>query len=754
MFGRIIVAHRRRLNLTQECLADRTGLNVRSIRDLEADRVRAPRMSTVALLAEAFGLHGPERERFCLQATGAVADSPPDAIVPMQLPSDVAGFVGRSDELVRLDALLAEAAEGNGPVVISAVCGAPGVGKTALAVHWAHRVAACFPDGQLYVNLRGFDPAGHVASAGEALRGFLDGLGIPAKRVPPELGAQMALYRSVLAGKRMLVILDNARDADQVRPLLPGSSTVLAVVTSRNQLTGLVAGDGAHPLALTQLSPAEARSLLGARLGADRVESESEAVTRVVSACAGLPLALTLAAARCQLSGFAIETIADELAEAGRRLDVLDGGDAVSQMRTVFSWSYLALSASAADLFRLLGLHPGPDFSEDAAASAIGQPVIQTRRLLNELTRASLLAEHLPNRYRFHDLLRVYAADLCQSHDSVQARDAAMLRILDHYLQSAYGVDRLLNPHRDPITLGAPLPGVVLASVSDPVEALAWFATEHATLLSSVEHAAQQGFDNYAWQLALALTDFLQRRGYWQDWVQTGRRAVLAAGRLGDRGVQVRTHRNLGHAYLQLGRLLDADAELRRAIDLCRQLNDHTGHAHAMLNLAVVWERRGQLAEGLGAAQQAVELYRVAGHQRGQARAVNAVGWYHALQGNHEQAISACEQALILLEELGDQFGQAATLDSVALAYHHLGRLSDSIDAYQRALGFLRHLGNRYYEATVLTHLAECQCTNKDRQNARDNLAKAHEIFTDLGCPEAEAVATSLCQLDHLDSAG
>lgn len=336
------------------------------------------------------------------------------APVPAQLPADLHGFAGRGAQLAHLDALAGEALAAPTAVVISAISGTAGVGKTALAVHWAHRVTDRFPDGQLYVNLRGFDPGGAPVSPAEALRGFLEALGVPAERIPAGTDERAAQYRSLLAGKRMLVLLDNARDAEQVRPLLPGTPLSMVVVTSRDQLTSLVTAHGARPLTLDLLSPEEGRQLLAHRLGAARVAAEPEPVERIVAACARLPLALAIAAARAQQTNFPLTTIAAELDDTHGRLDVLDVGEPNGQVRAVFSWSYATLTPGAAGLFRLLGLHLGPDISAAAAASLAGRPVPDTRRLCAELVRASLLAEPAPGRYAFHDLLRAYAAE--QAH--------------------------------------------------------------------------------------------------------------------------------------------------------------------------------------------------------------------------------------------------------------------------------------------------------------------------------------------------
>lgn len=319
-------------------------------------------------------------------------------------------------------------------------------GKTALAVHWAHRVAERFPDGQLYVNLRGFHPSGAMSPA-EAIRGFLDAYAVPPDRIPEGLDAQAALYRSLLADKRALVLLDNARDAEQVRPLLPGAPDCLAVVTSRNPLTGLVVTEGARPLVLELLSPGEAREFLIRRLGAARVEAEPAATDAIITRCARLPLALAVVAAR------AATRPCLPLPELARQLDAARGGlsgfageDPLTDARVVFSWSYHTLSAEAADLFRLLGLHPGPGISLAATASLLGTPAGFAAERLAELCRAHLLTEPVPGRYAFHDLLRDYATELTETRDPEATRDAALGRLLGHYRADQRDRPTMLRP--------------------------------------------------------------------------------------------------------------------------------------------------------------------------------------------------------------------------------------------------------------------------------------------------------------------
>jgi len=667
---------------------------------------------------------------------------------PAQLPAAVANFTGRDEYLKQLDALVTDPRTVNA-VVVTAIGGTAGVGKTALAVHWAHRVADRFGDGQLYVNLRGFDPSGSAMEPAEAIRAFLDALTVPPERIPAGPAAQAGLYRSLLAGKRMLIVLDNARDAEQVRPLLPGSPGCLVVVTSRAQLAGLVATDGAHPLTLDLLTPAEAHDLLAHRLGADRLAAEPDAVGEIITGCAGLPLALTIVAARAVYSPFGLTTIAAELRDAQGGLDPFDSGDPATDVRAVFSWSYRTLSDDAARLFRLLGVHPGPDVSTPAAASLAGTSPDQIRPLLAELTRTHLIREHRPGRYGFHDLLRAYATEQTHRHDTDGERHAATHRLLDHYLHTAYTADRLLHPVRDPITPVPPQPGVSPETPADHRQALAWFTTEHPVLLAAVDHAANTGFDTHTWQLAWTLANFLDRRGYWPDQAATLHAAVAAARRLADPAAQARGHRDLAYAYLRLGRYDDAHTELRCALDLYDQTGDQVGQARTHLIVALLRGRQGRHAEALHHARQALDLSRAAGHRAGQARALNDVGWAHAQLGDHQQALTACQQALPLHQELGNRAGQAATWDSLGYAHHHLGHHTQAITSYQHALDLLRDLGERYNEADTLTHLGDTYRAAGDPDAARDAWQQALTILDELHHPDADQVRTKLHHLNH-----
>jgi tetratricopeptide (TPR) repeat protein/transcriptional regulator with XRE-family HTH domain len=742
VFGELVRRHRGRLGLTQEELADRTGVGPRTLRDIEAGRVARPRQGTVRLLADAFGLTGPAREEFvqaalpapALPATAPVG--PPARPRPAQLPADVPGFAGRAGQLARLTAL---AAAGTGPaVVITAIAGTAGIGKTALAVHWAHRVADRFPDGQLYVNLRGYDPARPAVPPGTAVRDFLDALGVPAQQVPAGLDARSALFRSLLAGRRLLVLLDNARDADQVRPLLPGAPGCLAVVTSRGQLAGLVAAEGAYPVPLDLLSTVEAEQLLAGRLGADRVAAEPAAVAEIIGHCARLPLALAVLAARAATNpARPLAEFAAELAAARGGLTALSTSDPSSDVRAVFSWSYRTLTDGAARLFRLLGRHPGPDVSAPAAASLAGVALPPARAALAELAGANLITEQVPGRYRSHDLLRAYAHERSDAVDPEPDRRAAAHRLLDHYLHAAGTAAVLIDPYRDPIALPPPRPGVLPVDLPDAAAATAWFDAERVTVLAAVEQAAAGGFDAHTWQLAWTLADYLDRRGDWEAWVAVQQTGLAAANRLGDRPAQAAAHRLLANALIRVGRIDAAKVHYGHALDRYRQIGDSQGQARAHLSLARLASELGEYRSASEHAQAALELHRGAGHRAGEADALSAVGLLHARLGRHQPGLTACTEALVLQQELGDLDGQAATLDTLGQIHQAQGRWADAIDHYRRSLALLVELGDRHNEAEVLTHLGDTEQAAGHPAAARASWQQALAIRDELDHPEA-----------------
>ncbi len=679
-------------------------------------------------------------------AAGPATDGSPAPSLPAGLPADLIDFAGRTAEIAELDTLMPGAAvSAAGGVRIVVMSGTGGVGKTTLAVHWAHKAASRFPDGQLYINLRGFDPAGRATTPAEAVRSFLDALDVPAQRVPRGLDAQTALYRTLLAERRMLVLLDNARDAEQVRPLLPGTPGCLVLVTSRNQLTGLIVDAGAVPLPLDLLDADEARELLARRLGTDRIAAESAAVEEIIERCARLPLALAIAAARAAIQpGLSLAVLAAELGHLRDRLDGLATGDTGTDVRSVFSWSYERLSGPAARLFRLLGVHPGPELSVSAAASLAGLAPAQVRPMLAELVRVHLVTERLGGRYAAHDLLRAYAGELAASGDPEADRQAALRRLLDHYLRCAHQAAVLLNPTRDLVELIEPMAGVAVDDVESAGAAADWFSTEYQVLMAAVTLAVDAGLDRHAWQLVWSMTTFTEGHSDFRDAVLLHRVALQAAARMGDLAAQAYSHRVCGRAHVLLGEHDEALPHFNRALQLYGQLGDDANQALVRIGLAEMLERQGRYREALHHAEQALARYQTSGHPVGKANALNSVGWCHIRLGNYETALKYCEQALELLREVDFRLGEAATWDSLGVAYHHLGRHTDAVAAYQQALALFRDHGNRYNEADTLVNLGDTYHASGDTVAARDCWREALAILTDFDSADAEQVRARL----------
>jgi tetratricopeptide (TPR) repeat protein len=664
----------------------------------------------------------------------------PTEVVPAQLPPALAAFAGRAADLERLDDLLAATAAG-GSAVIGAVSGSAGVGKTAMAVYWAHRVAPHFPDGQLYVNLRGYDPGGAALDPAEAVRGFLGALGVPGSRVPADLDAQSALYRSVLAGRRVLVVLDNARDADQVRPLLPAAPGCLALVTSRDRLTPLVAAEGAVPLGLNVLSTVDARRLLVARLGERRTAEHPDAVEEIITRCARLPLALAIAAARAaQRPDFPVTVVAGELDRARDGLDGFTGGDAATDVRTVFSWSYRSLTGDAARLFRLLGLHPGADVGLRAAASLLGVPVAQARRALDELTRVSLLVEHAPGRYGCHDLLRAYAAELTTRYDTAAERGQCLRRVVDHYLRAAYTGSLLLRPTRRRVDLGPTCAGVAVEQLADRDRALDWYAAERQVLLSLVE-ATLDGLEFQQWQLAWSLLIFLGEQGYDRDNLRVQEAGLGAAQRAADLTGQAYGHRGLGWAHARLGDMARSEAHSREALRLFEQLGDGPAIADVHINLSSVAGARGEFEQALHHAERAQAL---SDSGTGGACAEIYVSWYHGRLGDYQRGLGHARAALVTMTELGETSGVAGAWNAMGVLHFGAGDPERGTDCLRQAIALYRRLGHRFLEADSWVDLGDGHERAGDGEAARDCWERALELLDALGHDRAVALRSRL----------
>jgi tetratricopeptide (TPR) repeat protein len=670
------------------------------------------------------------------------------SIVPRQLPAALRTFTGRAAELTALTRL-AEPADGD-TALVATIDGMGGIGKSSLAVCWAQRHADRFPDGQLHVNLRGFGPGGPPMTPLEALRGFLEALGVPPHRIPSGIDDAAALYRSLLAGRRVLILLDNARDSEQVRPLLPGTPGCVVLVTSRDRLTGLVATEATLPLSLNVIDVDDARDLLARRLGEERVAADPFAVRTIVARCAGLPLALSIVAARAaarpalRLTDLAEELTRDGSGLDGFRADETPGGD----MRAVFSWSYRQLAPDAARVFRGFGLHPAPDLSVAGAASAAGLPAGPARAILADLAQAHLLDERRPGRFGCHDLIRAYAAELGRTEDTDADRRATVRRLLDHYLGSAHAADRCLEPGRDPITLPEPADGVVTEALEDAEQATAWLTANHPAVIAAATLAAETGFDGHAWRLAWTLTPFLDRRADWHTWAATHATALAAAVRLSDRPAIAYAHRILGRAFIRLGRLDDAHAHMSRALDTYVELGDDKGTANAHEGLSLICEMQDRYAEALEHSRRALALLRAASRTEVVGRLMNSVGWCHGLLGDHAIALAYCEEALAHNQGLADRAGEAESWDSLGHLHHQAGSHGEAAKCLRNALDIHRELGYRFPEGGTLDLLGDTLEALGDLEGAREHWRAALVVLDELRDPRAGELRSKLSRPD------
>ena len=674
-----------------------------------------------------------------------VPESTSGGPVPRQLPVAVRHFVGRVGELKTLSELLGRTGQAGGMVVISAIEGTAGIGKTALAVHWAHQHADRFPDGQLYVNLRGFDPWGVPMRVGVAIRRFLDAIASPTVRIPADLDAQIDLYRSQLANRRMLIVLDNARDADQVRPLLPGAAGCVVLVTSRNQLTGLVAIEGARPLTVELLTPAEAHELLNRRLGAERVARAERAADELVELCARLPLALNIAAARAVIRpDFPLDAMVGELRDARQRLDALATGDATADVRAVLSWSYRTLGAATAHVFRLVSLAPGPDISMGAAAALLDQPVERAKAALGTLVDANLLQCPIPGRYRFHDLLRVYAAEQAETGECLADRESSVLRLLTWYLRAAVGASRVISPHRRLPTLdtlsGGPEPPI-FGEYEDAVD---WFDEEYANLVAAVDVADRYGCHEIVWKLAIALWDVCHLRGHYPDLITTHRHAIASARRIRDRAAEGWLLSHLSVAYSDTGLPDQAIDCLTQALVIDRETDNRRSAAVNLVNLGYAYFTQNLFEQAIETLNDAISVARESGHWRAEAAALNDIAEAHMQLGRPDRALEFISRALAIYRAQGDRQGEAAALATAGEMNRLLGNTVEAFRLSTDALALNRETGNRREEANALTSLGQLHLAEGHRDEARQHWLDAEAIFLDIGDPRAAEIQTQL----------
>lgn len=652
---------------------------------------------------------------------------------PRQLPMDVFGFTGRTAQLAELDALL-DQGERQALAVISAVAGTAGVGKTALAVRWAHRAADRFPDGQLYIDLRGYDPEQPV-SPGDALSRFLRDLGLDGARIPADLDERAACYRTMLAERRVLVVLDNAYGADQVRPLLPGTPSCFVLVTSRDALAGLVARDGARRIALDLLAPAEAVALLRTLIG-PRVDADLPAAVALTDRCARLPLALRIVAESANARpDLALADLLADVDDERRRLELLDlldlTGDQRTTVRSVFSWSYRRLGAERARVFGLLGLHPGPDADLYATAALANLDLARARMALDDLARAHLIqATPGPGRYSMHDLLRAYAVERATSAVTAADRHAALTGLFDYYLYCAAAAMNTLFPHERRGRPEVPPPKTPVPVLDARDDAERWLDRERPNLVAVAVHTAKHGWPRHSVDLSRILWRAFEVGGHYQEALAVHTSAAAAAEH-GQGLASVLA--NLGNIHWWLGDHLKAQTHFEESLAGHRVTGDPEGEARALARLGVVHERLGAYDAALARLREALALYRTLGDRYSEGAQLVNIGTVHRRLGRYPEAAEAQQQAAMLFAEIGEPRLEGYALGNLGALYSLLGRYDEALAHLERALMNCRATKDRGGEGSALGAIGLTQLRSERYPEALEHLRQALAISRETG---------------------
>ena len=632
--------------------------------------------------------------------------------IPHQLPPDIRGFVNRTDDMGHLDAILAPSESDAHEFGVCVVVGTAGVGKTSLAVHWAHRVAPRFPDGQLYVNLRGYDPGAPVAPHA-VLGEFLRTMGVPAEAIPATVESRSALYRSILADRRVLIVLDNASSANQIRPLMPGTSGSLVLATSRSRLASLIARDGAHLVSIDLLAPDEAVELLHMVIERHRSSDSPVELAELARLCARLPLALRIAAERAiSRPHMPLRDLITDLRDESSLWTALttEDDDESEAVRAVFSWSYRAMSKQACGLFRLLGLHPGPDFGAEVAAALAQAPVHRVRRLLDDLVGAHLLEQPQPDRYQFHDLLRAYAADRVRSDEPPEIALAAVRRGLLWYLGAATAAVRAMVPESaGGFDFVQPTSELSIPAFADYAAANSWYLRERANLVEATRLAADLAMHDIAWQLPAVLHDAYADRNQLDDWLTTATTGLAAAREVGDRLGEAMLLRSLGTAHNQAGQRIEGARFHATALEIYRELGDRLGELRSINAIALGHLRSHQLDDALALFRQANAVATEAGSAYWSALTLGNIAQASLALERLDEVIPMFEETLRLSRELGDRFGEGDAIGALGESYRQLGRPAQAKPLLEEALSIARDLDNRVWEAYWLLRYGRAQ---------------------------------------------
>ena len=729
-FGGLLKRLRTDAGLTQEELAEAARLSPRAISDLERGVNKTARKDTAKLLAGALGLTGTARAGFEAAARGIPAPLGPPArsvaaTTPV-LPHDIRNFTGREAELEQLLA----AVTGAGDVVgIYAIDGMAGVGKSAFAVHAAHLLAPRFPDGQIFLHLHAHTAGHRPVDPADALASLLLTTGVAAEQIPAALPGRAALWRSHLAGKRVLLLLDDAAGHEQVTPLLPGTPGSLVLVTSRRHLSAL---DDAVSVCLETLEPPEAAALLIRLAGRPDLDEADPAIAGINRLCGHLPLAIGMLARRLHHHpAWSAPYLAGELTAARDRLGFMHAENL--SVAAAFDLSYLGLTSEQQRLFRRLGLHPGTDIDSHAAAALDECSPAEARRRLDELFDQHLVTEPVIGRYRLHDLIREHARALAETDDSA-SRDAAIDRLTDYYVQAAAGVGRHFN--RGHAAAGDPAAARTAAAIPPVVtrqEAAAWMEAERANMHAIVDHAAQRGWPSPGIAIAGAMSGFLRLHGHWTQMRVLHQTALETARQAGYRQGEADTLTSLGIVQRLIGEYRAAAATLARALELCDEIDDAEGQATALVPLGIVQRLTVSYPTAAATLSRALRLYERAGNLLGQADALNELGCVQRLSGDREAALASHQRALELYRELGDQHGQADSLRYIGRVRHEAGDYQAVASSYARALELYRELGDRLGQAHTLNFLGIAQHVSGSYLAAENTMTEALGLYHDLG---------------------
>ncbi len=749
-FGRVLASFRLGCGLSQDELARRSGMSVRAIRDLERGQVEHPRRMTIALLADALRLNETDREAFENAAAGLAGRAGEragpswitDGAVPRQLPPDIADFTGRELALEWLHARMRPREEGSTAVVISAAVGKAGVGKTTLAVHAAHQMRSLFPDGQLYVNLRGAEA--QALDPFDVLGRFLRALGVEARSIPDDADERVDLYRSLMADLHALVLLDNAADEAQVRPLLPAGAGNAVVVTSRTRLTGL---PGTELIDLDVFRPEQAVELLGKIAGADRVAREPAAAQVIAALCGYLPLALRIAGSRLAAKPhWGLQRLAHRLAEHQRRLDELTVGDL--EVRSSVGMSYYGLGETEQRAFRLLGLLEVPDFASWMLAALLDISAPEAEEVADRLADAQLLDTMGDDatgqlRYRFHDLVRLYARERLAADDTLATRRAALQRTLQTYFERAHGAVRQLRL-RPPELPGATAPALPRDPQGLLAEAYQWLATEHTGLALSLDQAWREGLGELGQALTRVLADFFEVYACWDEWERTHEVALRAARRAGDRHAEASLLRGLGDLRRFQDRLPEAVELFTSGNAMFRELNDTGGRVDSLIGLARTYRRQGRLTDAASCFEAGLSLCRGLGDPDREAKAMLFFAKVRNQQGQFEDALGLLTSSRELFLSINSSGYVAYTDLLIGIMYRERGEFDQAAKYLEQALTFAQSLGDPRWEAYAWLNLAVAAQGRGSKDEAHRDLDRSLAMFQQAGDGQGARLARQL----------